>query len=361
MEGSGLIADPPFMGKKLVAGVVLGAALVGAAASAGTPARAASSGSALITYTQTSGSGPGGRTLALYNSSGQALSSLDLSQGANSFEAAVTDTNYTQTGFSVTATMSNLYGYSAGTYNCSQKIPSTDISLSSPSGLLEATGISGAATPSITLSGNLTSILGSVLLGALGLSSANITNMPVTATSQALTEAQLAGGHTGELIGTVLSGANTDLPIAISSASGGAFTNPAADPSGASCGVTGSSATSIDVENGSANATGLLSDVTSVVNSLGSPTTATTLISDGWLSASNVMTQVSQTLGVPLADISGLQSAILAALTPTVASVPGTGVTVNGQYNATPVMSINASGVASGTYQGQLTVTLADT
>jgi hypothetical protein len=71
-----------------------------------------------------------------------------------------------------------------------------------------------------------------------------------------------------------------------------------------------------------------------------------------------VMTSVAGVLNLPIGDISGLQATILAALTP---MVPGVGsVEVSGNYEATPVMSVNTSSVPGGAYQGVLTVTLAD-
>jgi hypothetical protein len=347
------------MRRKVTAAVVAGGAIALLAGGAG-PAHA-SSGAVVVTLSSGAPPASGGRTLNLYDITGAPLSTLDLSSGSGSFQASVTDSDYSQTGFTVTATMSNLYGYSNGAYTCSQEVPSSKVSLTSPSGLLEATGISGTAVPTFTFSGDLTSILGTTLLGQVNLLSADITNMAVTGLNQSLDQAQLAGGKTGPLIGAALQSAGATLPISLSTAQGGPFTNPAADPSGA-CGVTGTNATSEPIESGSADTVGLTSDLAQAVNALANPVTAATLVSDGWVSANSVITAVSTTLGIPSTDLTPtMQSSILGALTPTVSGASAGQETVSGQYSATPVLNVDTAAVPSGAYQGLMTVTLADT
>lgn len=341
---------------------VLGASSVAilAALAAGNVPVHASTGTALVTFTSSSPPADGGRTLTLDNTAGQTLSSLDLSNGSNGFEAIVSDSNYSDTGFTANATMSNLYGYSNGTYNCSEQIPSAQVTLNSPSSLLDATGIAGSGVPTITLSGSLTSILPAPVLALIG-GSATVTNMAVSTADQTYTEAQLAGGHTGDLLGSTLSTVDSTLPVSIGSVgTNQAFALPAADPTGAHCdNSAGSNPTPVTVENGTATESTVTSDVTSAINALGNPTTAQTLVSDNYFPASAVMTGVASDLGLSLGQISAYQSQILGALTPTVSSLGS--VEVSGNYDATPIMSVtNPSSVPGGTYQGVLTVTLAD-
>lgn len=346
--------------------VVMAAASAAVVVAVGNVRAEASPSGALVTYTSSAPPALGGRTLSLYNNQGTSLSTLDLSQGANSFEAVVTDSNYDNYGFNVTATMSNLYGYSDGNYNCSQMIPSSDVYLASPTSLLDVGGVSDSAIPTLTLSGNIGSALGSTILTALGISSgaANITNLATTTTDEAYNQSQLDGGVAGSLIGSAVTTADSSLPIAITApnnVSGTAFANPAADPTGANCNVSGSDATPVAVESGSDDLTGMTSDVTGVVNGLASPTTALTLANDGWISESSVISGVESALHIPAGLLnSTIDNNIMSALLPTVTG--NSSIEVNGSYAATPSMWISSSStIPGGAYQGQLTVTLADT
>ncbi|HET7522655.1 MAG TPA: hypothetical protein VFJ79_00780, partial [Acidimicrobiales bacterium] len=100
----------------------------------------------------------GSRTLFLYQPDGSTpLTATDLSSGTSNFIAKVQDSNYTNNGFKVQATMSNLYGFANNTYNCSAVVASSKVTLSSPTGLLTVAGVSANLAPVFTVVGTLTS------------------------------------------------------------------------------------------------------------------------------------------------------------------------------------------------------------
>ena len=336
--------------------VALGAAVVVPAAIA-TPAMAASS---PVTVSLTTAAPAGGRTLVLEDTAGQALSTLNLSSGTTGFIAKVVDANYANNGFTVQGTMSNLYGYNAGTntWNCSLKVPSSAVTLSSPSSLLDVNGLLSSITPQFLLNGNLSTVLTSIL--GLLTGGSTVTNSPVTGLVQNLTQGQLAGGLTGDLIGSTLSSL-TGLPISLATGTGGTFATPAADPTGANCGVTGAGATNQPIMNGTANPLGLVSDLQAILSSL-TNTLSSTLISGGFLDTNSVMNAVSTALSAPLSLLSTLTSSIEGTLTTTLAGVPlvSSLTSQSGNYSASPTMKVNTSGVPAGTYRGTFTVTLAD-
>ena len=336
--------------------MAVGAAVLVPAAIA-TPALAASS---PVTVSLTTSAPSGGRTLVLQDTAGQALSALNLSSGTTGFIAKVVDANYANNGFTVQATMSNLYGYNAGTntFNCAQKVPSSAVSLNSASSLLDVNGLLSSVTPNFVLNGNLSTVLSSIL-GLLG-GSPTVTNAPVTGLVQNLTQGNLTGGLTGDLVGSTLSSL-TGLPISLGTGTAGAFTNAAADPSGASCGGTGANATNVPIMNGTANPLGLVNDVQALLDSL-TNTLSSTLVTGGFLDTNAVMNEVSTVLSTPLSLLSTLTGSIEGTLTATLANVPlvSTLTSQSGNYSATPKMTVNTSGVPAGSYRGTLTVTLAD-
>lgn len=304
----------------------------------------------------------GGRTLELFNNSGQTLSGLDLSSGTNSFVAKVVDSNYAEKGFTVQATMSNLYGFNSGTgqYTCTSKIPSSAVTMSSPGGL-EVSGLGASVTPNYILSGALGGV--SPLLTGVVLDS---TNGQIQGVAQALTQGQLVGaGNTGSLFGSTLASLMADLPVQVSTPAGGPFTNPAADPSGASCGVAGANATPVTMMTGTANAAGLLSDFQALLSSVtgsASPT-VTTLINDGYLDPNAVTSLLLTVTGLPLGELTPLLPSIENTLTGTLNSVTplvSTVTSVTGNYSSNPGVAINTSGVPAGSYKGLMTITLMD-
>ena len=343
------------LGYKLAA-LGIGTAMLGAF---GGPALAASSG---VSVTLSTAGPNGGRTLVLQDKKGSPLSSLDMSSGTSSFIAKVVDSNYVNNGYTVQATMSNLYGFNSGTstFNCAQKVASSAVALSSPSGLLDLSGISAGLTPNFVMSGTLTSLINPLLAGVT-------INNTVQGLAQSLTQAQLLGaGNTGNLFGSTLTGLLTKLPIGVTTPAGGPFTTPAADPAGASCGVTGSGATNVPVMSGTANGSGLLADLQSVITSaLGASPTITQLINAGYLDPNAVAASLESDLSslLPLSTIDSLLGSIESSLSGTLSSVTPlvSGLTgQSGTYSSSPDLAVNTAGVPTGSYKGLMTVTLVD-
>ena len=349
---------------------VIGTTVAALAAATAAPALAASSG---VPVSFASAAPGGTRTLVLDDTQGNALTALDMSSGTNSFIAKVLDSNnYVNKGYTVQATMSNLYGFNSGTgtWNCNQVVPSSKLSLTSPSSLLNVTGLAAGLTPVFSLSGNLSGILG----GLLGLGSGTISGSPVTGLAQSLTQGNLVGaGNTGNLFGSTLTGLLGQLPIGIlGNTTGSAFTNPDIDPTGSNCNIvtSGTNATQVPVMSGTANGSGLLSDVTNLVESLTGTTgtglpNATQLISAGLLNQGSVLSLVCSVLSIACNLLSGLQiTNILNTLTDNLTTSPLTllsGVTgQSGTYSSQPGMAINTSGITAGGYKGTMTVTLVD-
>jgi hypothetical protein len=324
------------------------------------PAHATSQSGSVVISLNTSGPSSAGRTLLLYDTAGQPLSALDLSSGTKSFVAEVLDSSYGLAGFTVQASMSNLYGYNNGTWSCTASIPSSSVSIATPSSLLDLSGLGSSLTPKFVVNGNLSSVLGS-LVTTLGLSTATVTNAAVTGLGQTLSQSQLAGGATGQIIGSQLSTLAGDLPVQLLAGSGGAFANPAADPTGANCGQSGSSATQVGVMNGVSNTAGLNSDLSGVLSQLPSQS-ATTYITDGYMDSNSVVSAVATALGIPINLLSPFTSAIENTLTVSLASTPLTSglTTESGTYASSPAMTVNTTGVPNGSYRGTLTITEVD-
>jgi hypothetical protein len=317
----------------------------------------------------------GARTLYVQDTQGNDLTAtgavLNMSSGSNSFITKVVDGagGYANTGYTVQAMMSNLYPYNGTAFtSCSNYIASKQLTLSSPTGLLDESGITAGLTPVFSLSGDLTSIIGSTILGT---SSGVITNQPVTGIAQSLSQGQIAGsGNTGNLFGTTLANVIGNLPIQIAgNPAGGSFTFPATDPSGATCGNgNNSTATQVPIMTGTANASGLISDLNAVIETatgttLSGTPTAQELVTANYLDPNAVMSMVCSALSITCALLSAAQqTSILQTLTDDLNTNPITlvsGLTgQTGNYSAQPGMVINTSGIVPGGYRGTMTVTL---
>lgn len=350
-----------------------------AALGATTPALAATSSKGFsVSFLASAPSGT--RTLLVQDTQGNDLTAagaaLDVSSGSNSFVTKVIDssTGYANTGYAVQAMMSNLYPYNGTAYtSCSQMIHSGQLSLSSPNGLINVSGVSALLTPVFSLSGNLTLLIsGAGITLPLGINP-NISNLSVSGIGQSLSQAQIAGaGNTGNLFGSVLSGVANQLPISVlGNPTALPFTSPAQDPSGSNCSnVTNSStATQVPVMTGTANASPLITELTSVINTATASTTpsAAQLISQGYLDPNVFLQAVSTALGVPVTDITGnlvnpnLASQIESTLTETLGNPLSLASGLTGQsgtYSAQPNATINTSGIARGGWRGTMTISL---
>lgn len=315
-----------------------------------------------VNVTYSSGAPAGGRTLTLQDTKGNDLTTagLDLSSGSNNFIAKVVDTNYADKGFTVEATMSNLYEYdsSTGNYTCGTMVPSSAVTLSSPGGL-EISGVGLNVTPNFILSGSLPA-------GSL-VSTLDSSNGQIQGVAQTLTQSQILGAaNSGTLYGTALAGVLSELPVQVSTPVGGPFTSPAADPPGASCGVTATNATPTSVPVMTATTpAGLLTDVQNALTSAlnGSPATVANLITAGYLDPTAVQNLLLTVTGLPLSVLQpllpSLESTLTGALNSVTPVVP-VDTTQSGTYSSDPAVAVNTSGIGAGSYKGLMTITLMD-
>lgn len=314
-----------------------------------------------VNVTYSTGSPVGGRTLTLQNMKGGDLTTtgLDLSSGTNSFITKVTDVDYADKGYTVQANMSNLYAYdsSTGQYTCSSMVKSSAVTLNSPGGL-EISGLGLNITPNFILTGSLPA-------GSL-VSTLTSSNGQLQGVAQTLSQTDLLGAaNSGSLYGSTLTGLLSQLPVQVSTG-GGPFSSPAADPPGASCGITDANATPTPVTIMSATTpASLLTDVQDALTSKlgGSAATVTNLINAGYLDPTAVQNLLLTVTGLPLdvlqPQLTTLENALTGALDSTTPVVP-LDTTQSGTYSSDPSMVVNTTGIGAGSYQGLMTVTLMD-
>lgn len=340
---------------------ILGASVAAVAAAAIAPAMA----SVNVQLTTSSGT----RTLNLYQSDGKtALTSSDLSTGTSNFIAQVTDSSYTNKGFKVQATMSNLYGFANNAYNCSAVVPASSINLSSPTGLLTVGGVNANLTPVFNIVGTLTA--------ANTLDPALLTPVPINinvngllpAAQNPLSQSQLTGSTATNLIGTTLANVESKLPVSLGTAGlGGNFVSPDVHPT---CDTTATGPTQVPIMTSTADPTGVLGDLQSLIQTtVGSATpTVSSLISNGYLTAgalstalqgvSALVNQITLTgLTNDLTNI--ISSNALTGAVGNVATLAGS-LIQSGNYTSSPSLNVNTSGIPAGTYKGVMTVTLID-
>lgn len=322
------------------------------------------------------------RQFAVETVSGAELTALDLGTGGTQpFRTHVTDTAFSNltAGYSVSATMSNLYFKTTTGHNYAVKVPSSEVSLTYGTSPLSALGVSLTDLPKLSLSGTLASCAGlpSTVQTTLGVSTLGV---PLDSADAALASLCTALG-TGVPVTATIDGvlqtvtptlaSILDLPTALTGASPGAFSNPAfagtvgaGDPAAA----TAPAATARRIMTGTPGlSAGLLSALTTALgNALaGVPlTTASDAGARTSLAAAISALQTSSTLAVAavgnaLATLSSAkQVAVLNTLTSTlVAPLLGDIAAVNGQYFAFPILTATPSAPLAGTYDGTLTVT----
>lgn len=317
-----------------------------------------------VLYSSTGGS----RTLSLFEPDGTTpLASTDLSSGASNFIAKVQDSSYSNSGFKVQATMSNLYSYDSATksYTCSSMVPSSAVSLSSPTGLLTVGGVTANLTPVFTLVGTLTGVnVGDPLL-VTPVTVDNTVNGLLPTGQNPLSQSQITGSTASNLVGSALANVEKLLPVSLGTTGlGGAFTNPDVHPT---CDTTATGATPVQMMSGTADPTGLLGTVQNLINStVGTATpTVAQLIANGYLTSSQVSTMlqsltslVDQLGGLTQLtnDLPNIENALTATIT-AVTTLPGS-IVQSGTYTSSPDLAINTTGIPAGSYKGVMTVTL---
>jgi hypothetical protein len=343
-----MVPIPPrsrtLLSRGLGATVVAGLAVAAVAAAA--PASAAGNGAATVTLSATSANTLG-RTLVLNSLSGTALSTsagLTATGGAAGFVTGVTDANYSNFGYSVQASMTNLYKVTGtNTYDCADFIPSSAVSVVE-NGALDLTNVAATVQPAFNLAGT---VLGTVTLPA---------NTPLVGQIKSMSATDLLGPTSGALA-DIADGSLSGLPV--KSALGvGTTSTPFSNPSTAavgSCAATGATPTSNPLLTGQSNNAGVKSVVTNALTTLGGGNiTAGTLVSAGYTTVDAVKALVAPLVG-GLGALSGLNVAPLSA---TVTGLQQ--ITQSGSYQVSPTLKVTVPSSASGDYTGIMTVTLTD-
>lgn len=321
-----------------VAGLAVGTVVAAAPASA-------VDGSTTVTLSA-NGANANGRTLVLTDLTNNALtagSGLSATSGSAGFITGVADNNYTNSGYTVQATMSNLYRKTGtSTYDCSDFIPSNRVSVVAGSAL-DLTNIAATVQPVFDLAGT---VLGTTLPTGAGVPKVNGVPNSLSAT-------QLLGAGNAAL---ATDGTLAGLPIKAVRGSNATFTNPANFQSGL-CG-TPTGATTPVLLSGTANPGGVQGVVSTL---LGSPGTITSgsLVTGGWATLDAIKLAIAPAITGGLTVLGTLGLAGLAAVTAIVE--PGLkSITQSGTYRTSPTLTVNVPSQASGDYVGTLTVTLAD-
>lgn len=350
-----------------VAALATAGAGLAVALSAGSPAHASGTG---LDFTVSSN---GTRILTLTDLAGNTLtpaSTVDASSGATDLSATVTDSGEPNGGFTVQATMSNLYGYSNGTWNCGVSLPSSEVSMATTAASTLLGGISAAGDPVFTLAGTFTGTVDTALVTAVtsldgGAPVASTVNGTLTGTlpSGQLTESQLVAAT-----GTLTNGTLAGLPVQIAPGSATPASFGVADqpPVGSNCAATTGTPSYVTVMTGTADPAGVTSALSGI---LGAGATAASVITAGYLTTDQVVTWLASpgvltTSGVNAAALetalgANLQS-VLGQITAALASISG--LVQNGNYSDVPSVKVTAGQAATpGTYRGALTLTLMNT
>ena len=343
------------MRKSRVGTLAVASVLVGGLAAVGAPALADSA-PVNITYALSAGC-TSCRTLEVDNNDGTPISGLDLSSGSGGFLAKVHDPGIDPAAlgnFYVTATMSNLYKYTAGRYDCSVSIPSGDMTLNSSPALLDASGLSASVQPIFSLTGDLTKVTLPILGTPLTQINMNPTVPDVTGdVSSALNQVALSGNAAVDLIGSSLP---SNLPVTLGTGTGGAFTNPDTPPD-PSCGTNTATATAVPVMTGVLSSSPLLGEIQTKLNG----SSLATLVSQGFLTSDQALTLVENATKIAASDfqvIPTLLSTLEPAFTATVTGLLDGATSITGNYASSPLMAISAPNATPTDYQGVLTVTL---
>lgn len=326
----------------------------------------------------------GTRQFAVENVSGAPLTAISLgSGGTQPFRTHVTDAGFANLskGYSVAATMSNLYLKTTAGHNYAVKIPSSEVSLAYGSAPLSALGLSLPVLPKLSLTGTLASCanLPASVQSALSLSSAGVPVSLDPAVNTALAGLCAALGTGVPVSTTVDSFLKTvvptlssvaDLPTRLTGATPGSFANAdyGVDTVGAADGArTGApAATALPIMTGTPGLTSVLvTELSSKINAVLGAVPLTAL--DETKAKTSVAAVVSalsadaatalvgnalNTLGASQ-QIALINTLVASLLPPTLADIAS----VSGQYYAFPWLRATPTTPVAGTYDGTLTVT----
>jgi hypothetical protein len=321
----------------------------------------------------------GTRQFSVQDIQGNDLTALNLGTGGlQPFKTHVADTGFTglAQSFSVSATMTNLYLQQGAGYDYAVRVPSSDLSIGFGSNPLTGSGISLA-------SGTMASCLNlnSTLQAALGLSALGTVLDP---SNLALTTLCTLLGVTGGPIATTVDGVAqtvsptltslTDLPVPLSGATGGTFSNPSFDSGTVGFNdpaKTATAATAVPLMSGGpVNLSGgLQSALTTALNNAlsglplvnatdtGAKTTVAALVA----ALSGSANALTASLGTVLSGLSLTnQLTVLTGVLTSTSLVPpvlGDLVSIDGLYDGFPVLHATPTTPVPGTYDGTMTVT----
>jgi hypothetical protein len=295
----------------------------------------------------------GSRTMALSTLSGSNLATMSLGSAREApFLVNVSDLAYDRKGYQVSAMMSNLYlSTGLSTFDCTKSISAENLSIgfvTSPSSVRD---VAVTASPVLNFAGSITGSLATLL----GLNPLSSTPM-ATSVSEQLTSFATS---------TVFSGAESALPVRVTTGLGGVFSSPAPH---ASCDTSPSQTpASVLLQEGTTNT---VSDVFDWVQSSANSaigTSASAAVSSGLRTQSDLdaatRTALLDDLGISsaLVDATGVLGQVEAVLVAVSAPVSDI-LRQSGSYSTLPKLVVgDTSGATTGTYKGTLTITLIDT
>lgn len=291
---------------------------------------------------------PGGsRALFVEDLTGQSLSELDFGNARSlPFRVRVVDSTMDRTGFSVSASMTNLYLDDGGTLDFGESIPSSDVAVADPLNPLNLQDPTVLVQPVFDAvasigDGTICTLLGLPLLG--GVCEINLSDV------------------TGELQTVELPvdlGDLSGLPLLPQSASPGAFTNPsfegvaAPDPAGAGA----PAATTRQLVSGTVvDDAAVLSNIEDELNDLLAGLDIDQQVDTGVLTSA-----LRDTVGIVWDLLSGAQvDTVIESTTATLQSLTGTDLLAQaGTYLSFPMLELDVPDASpAGTYRGTLVVT----
>ncbi|HVM08065.1 MAG TPA: hypothetical protein VM345_06370 [Acidimicrobiales bacterium] len=292
----------------------------------------------------------GTRVLHVEDMTGTQLASLDFgTQRTLPFRIRVVDSNFSRTGFTVNASMSNLYKHTNGTIgDYTKKIPSSEITLGSQLNPVNALDVKAVVQPLVDTVTTLTGA-DALLCTTLGIATSLINGV---------TGCQLS---TDDLVGKVqtlttsVSLPLSDLPLVPQSPESGNFATAeysvgvgAGDTAGA--GAAGSQRKLIGGLRSETLTSGLVNDLTALLD----VNPRSDLIDD-----STIVAGLSAVNGLVATLTSSQITTLLNNTVATVNTLTGTNIlSVFGTYVSLPTLSVNVpSGTDPGSYRGTLVVT----
>lgn len=330
----------------------------------------------------------GSRQFYVEDLAGNDLTNISIPRsGGQPFRVRVADnvfSNVTQN-YQLSATMNNLYlSNGSGGYTWGTQVPSSALSIGFGANPLNAAGVSFSLTPLYSITGTVASC--STLVATVPALSSLLTNPASGALCTLLstggqtvssTDTSAVSGFVRTITPTV-SNLATDLPVQLTGAVGGPFTNPDyVNGIGAGDTTKPSSppaATSVSLMTGTAGLSSQL--ITAITSQLPSPTaTAVTSATDAASAAlvplANAINGLTSSANSTVAqlgqDISALnnasqESAIINQLTASLVPLALNQLdALTGSYVSFPVLQANAAVPQSGSYSGTMTVTFVQT